>query len=484
MSKRIVAIFLVVLLLAWLPVTAFACDEEQSDLYVLQILFGDDASIYRDKANVRNLLDALYICSEQSDKDGQEKLNSLKKAKVGGVPTLAKINVNGDELFECSHNSWDYVSDNNQKVQETRKDLLRKTVVKVFDFGWFNELFRKEDGQIDSFAALLYYSHILADYLADDPLDTAVSVNGYDIPAYSGEPAYELNGDYPQFTAQQKKETESYKEYSDLDEYGRCGSGITNIGPDTLALVTDRNNNAINKVKPTGWIEGNVKYEGIMANELYNRCHLVAHSLGGADTRWNLITGTRYLNEAMIPYEDRVANYVKNTGNHVLYRVTPVYVGTNAVASGVQLEAYSVEDHGKGLSFNVYLYNVQPGVDIDYANGSSKLADQTINSDDFIPFAVDNPSDSNPDLMYEIRKQLELLFADQKNNSDYTAMMNELDSVADAARNVSGNKEWQVYSELKQRQYEYLQVITQYVPRLLSSEKFFHLHSENKMPRR
>ena len=473
MSKRIIAILLVASLLSCFPLRASACDEEQSNIYVMQILFGDDSSFFEKNTNVQNLLNALYICSEQSDKAGREKLNSLKKAKIGGVPTLAKVNVSGDELFECTHNSWDYVSGNNQKAQETRKDLLRKTVVKIFDFGWFNELFRKKDGQIDSFSALLYYSHILADYLADDPLDTAVSVNSYDIPAYSGEPAYELNGNYPQFTAQQKRDTESYKEYSDLDEYSRCGSGITNIGPDTLALVTNRNNNAINKVKPTGWIEGNVKYEGIMANELYNRCHLVAHSLGGADTQWNLITGTRYLNEAMIPYEERVANYVDKTGNHVLYRVTPVYVGTNAVASGVQLEAYSVEDHGKGLSFNVYLYNVQPGVDIDYANGSSELADDTINSDDFIPFAVDNPSETNPDLMYEIRKQLERLFADQKSNADYASMMSELDSVADAVRNVSGNKDWQVYSELKQRQYEYLQVLTQYVPKLLSDEKFF-----------
>lgn len=472
MIKRIIAILLVVSLLLCFPLTALACDEEQSNIYVMQILFGDGASFYENDTDVQKLLDALYICSEQSDKDGQEKLNSLKKAKVGGVPTLAKINVNGEELFECSHNNWENVSAKNPTAQEARKDFLRKVIVKVFNFGWFNELFRKESGQIDGFAALLYYSHIFADYLADDPMDTAVSVNGYDIPAYSGAPIYELSGGIPQFTSQQKKETESYKEYSDLDEYGRCGSGITNIGVDTLAVVGEKKD--IGNIHPTGWQKSNVMYDSkVSPHKLYNRCHLVAHSLGGADTRWNLITGTRYLNEAMIPYENQVKKYVENTGNHVLYRATPVYVGTNAVASGVQLEAYSVEDHGKGLSFNVYLYNVQPGVNIDYANGSSKLADNTIESDDFIPFAVDNPSETNPDLMYEIRKQLELLFANQKNNSDYTAMMSELDSVADAARNVSGNKDWQVYSELKQRQYEYLQVLTQYVPKLLSNEKFF-----------
>ena len=120
------------------------------------------------------------------------------------------------------------------------------------------------------------------------------------------------------------------------------------------------------------------------------------------------------------------------------------------------------------------MYNVQPGVNIDYANGSSELADQTVYSDDIIPFATINPSDSNPDLMYEISKQLELLFANQKNNADYTSMMNELGTVADEARNVSGNKEWQVYSNLKQYQYKYLQVLSEYVPQLLSKETFFN----------
>lgn len=351
----------------------------------------------------------MYICSEQANKDGQEKLNALKTAKVGGVPTLEKVNVSIEDLFDCSHNSWNHVSANSQKAQETRKNLLRKTVINVFDFGWANEILKSDSGQIDSFAALLYYSHILADYLADDPLDTAVNAKGYDLPAYSGEPVYTLNGNIPQFSAVQKKETETYKEYSDLDEYNRCGAGITNIGPETLAIVVERNNNAISKVKPTGWIDGNVKYEGIVANELYNRCHLIAHSLGGADTRWNLVTGTRYLNETMEKYELKVAEYIKQSGNHVLYRATPVYVGANAVASGIQLEAYSVEDHGKGLSFNVYLYNVQPGVNIDYSNGRSELADQTVFSDDIIPFATVKPSDNDPDLMHEIVKQLHLL---------------------------------------------------------------------------
>lgn len=472
MIKRIIAILLVVSLLSCFPLTALACDEEQSNIYVMQILFGDGASFYENDADVQKLLDALYICSEQSDKDGQEKLNSLKKAKVGGVPTLAKIKVNGEDLFECSHNGWEKMSAKNSTAQKARKDFLRKVIVKVFNFGWFNELFRKESGQIDSFAALLYYSHILADYLADDPMDTAVSVNGYDIPAYSGIPYIELNNGRPTFTKEEKKCADSYMKFSEFDSFERTGTAFVNVGPETLAPSDSRP--YIGNIKPSGWNQQ--KYDGIVNSSppyLYNRCHLVAHQLANVDEANNLITGTRYLNKAMIPYEDQVADYVKNTGNQVLYRATPVYVGTNAVASGVQLEAYSVEDHGKGLSFNVYLYNVQPGVDIDYANGSSKLADDTIHSDDFIPFAVDNPSKNNSDLMYEIREQLEILFVNQKNNSDYTTMMGELDLVADAARNVSGNKDWQVYSALKRHQYEYMQVLIQYVPKLLSNEKFF-----------
>ena len=128
MRRRIVAALLVVALFLSFPATVFACDEDQSNLYVLQILFGKDASFYEDNADVNKLLSALYICSEQADENGQDKLNALKKAKVGGVPTLAKINVSGAELFDCSHNSWDYVSKDSEKEQEVRKNLLRKTV--------------------------------------------------------------------------------------------------------------------------------------------------------------------------------------------------------------------------------------------------------------------------------------------------------------------------------------------------------------------
>lgn len=469
MIKRVVAICLSLSLFFYNTVTVFACDEQQTKVYVSKILFGENALQYEKNKDSEKLLSAIYICSEQSNRDGQDKLNLLKNSKVRNVPTLEKINISNDCILDYSHNIWSCES--KDKIQEMRKDILKKTVVNVFDFGWINEHFRSNSGQIDSFTALLYYIHILADYLADDPIDTEISVKGYDIPAYSGKKSVQLNGNIPMFTEQQKKDMESYKEYSNLDEYGRCGAAITVIGPDTLESVEARGD--ISKISPTGWIDGNIRYEGLMADYLYNRCHLVAHSLGGADTLYNLVTGTRYLNESMEIYELEVVDYIKSTGNHVLYRVTPVYVGDNRIASGVQLEAYSVEDKGKGKMFNVYLYNIQPGVDIDYANGNSERADNVFGQSNVLPFATDNVSDKNPDLMYEISKQLEILFVNQKENKDYKNMMSELNEIASEARSVSGNSEWKVYMELKKYQYDYVEKLSEYVPKLLLNEEFF-----------
>lgn len=472
MKKRIGALLVAVILFVSSSVNAFACEEEQSNVYMLKILFGNDYTNYENNTDVEKLLSALYLCSEQSDKDGQDKLNILKKAKVGRLPTLDELNVSNIDLFDCSHNSWNYESKNNNEVQDVRKNVLRKTAVKVFNFGWFNETFKSKNGKIDSFSALLYYSHILADYLADDPKDTEVSVNGVDVPAYYGEPYKELNGNRAKFTSKQKKETESYKEYSDRDDLGRSGVGISCIGRDTLENVTYRGN----LKNPTGWIDGNSYYyeEGLTTNELYNRCHLVAHSLGGADTLYNLVTGTRYMNEAMEKKEKEVADYIKKTGNHVLYRATPIYKGNNLVANGVQVEAYSVEDNGKGIQFNVYFYNVQPGVDIDYGNGKNELADKTLNTNDILPFATINPSDKNPDLMYEIGKQLEILFVDQKGSSEYKALMDKLQSVADDVRSMGKAEGAKEYQKVKKIQYEYVEILSEYVPKLLKNEKFFN----------
>lgn len=198
-----------------------------------------------------------------------------------------------------------------------------------------------------------------------------------EIPAYSGEAAIEVNQNVPGFTKEDYT-AEAFEQYSPLDELGRCHAAYACVGEE---IMPTEERGAIGMVKPSGW--HTVKYDFVDGKYLYNRCHLIAYMLSGENANTeNLITGTRYLNtEGMLPYENQVADYVHNTGNHVLYRVTPLYEGDNLVASGVEIEASSVEDRGKSLSFHVYCYNVQPGITIDYATGDSALAedDQTEN---------------------------------------------------------------------------------------------------------
>ena len=192
------------------------------------------------------------------------------------------------------------------------------------------------------------------------------------VPAYSGSPYVQLFGNEPQFSDADKARG-SFEEYSELDSLGRCGVAFALIGTETMPT---EERGSIGMVKPSGW--HTVRYDGLVdGNYLYNRCHLIGYQLAGENANpKNLITGTRYLNvEGMLPFEDEVAAYVERTGNHVLYRVTPVFEGDNLVAAGVQMEAWSVEDEGAGVSFDVFCYNVQPGVDIDYATGDSSLAE-------------------------------------------------------------------------------------------------------------
>ena len=194
-----------------------------------------------------------------------------------------------------------------------------------------------------------------------------------DVPAWSGSPSVEVSGNVPQFTEEDKARA-SFEEYSALDSLGRCGVAFALVGTETMPT---EERGSIGMVKPSGW--QTVRYDGLVdGNYLYNRCHLIGYQLAGENANErNLITGTRYLNvEGMLPYENRVADYVERTGNHVLYRVTPVFEGSNLVASGVQMEAWSVEDAGAGVNFDVWCYNVQPGVTIDYATGDSARAAQ------------------------------------------------------------------------------------------------------------
>ena len=190
-----------------------------------------------------------------------------------------------------------------------------------------------------------------------------------DLPEYSGEPYVVLNENVPDFP-QEDETTNSFERYSPLDDLGRCGTAYANIGTD---LMPTEERGSIGQVKPSGW--QTVKYDCVDGKYLYNRCHLIGYQLSGENANEeNLITGTRYLNvEGMLPFEDQVADYVQETNNHVLYRVTPIFEGDNLLASGVVMEAKSVEDAGSGVCFCVYVYNVQPGVAIDYATGASWL---------------------------------------------------------------------------------------------------------------
>lgn len=190
-----------------------------------------------------------------------------------------------------------------------------------------------------------------------------------DLPAYSGEPYVTINDNEPFFT-QEDMTTNSYETYSDLDALGRCGVAWANVGID---LMPTEDRGSIGQVKPSGW--QTVKYDVVDGKYLYNRCHLIGFQLTGENANVkNLITGTRYLNvDGMLPFENQVADYVKETENHVLYRVTPIFQEDELVARGVLMEGLSVEDGGEGICFCVYAYNVQPGIVIDYATGDSWL---------------------------------------------------------------------------------------------------------------
>lgn len=209
-----------------------------------------------------------------------------------------------------------------------------------------------------------------------------------EIPAYSGTPYTEVNGNKPYFT-EADLTTQSFETYSELDSLGRCGVACANVGQD---LMPTEPRGEIGAVKPTGWHL--VKYDNVDGKYLYNRCHLIAYMLAAENANpQNLITGTRYLNvQGMLPFETKVCDYVKNTGNHVLYRVTPIFDGDNLLANGVLMEAYSVEDAGEGISFCVFAYNVQPGIGIDYATGDNWAESSGTYQSTAAPVAVETPA--------------------------------------------------------------------------------------------
>lgn len=199
---------------------------------------------------------------------------------------------------------------------------------------------------------------------------SSVQLTADDIPSYSGEDIIQLDQNKPSFT-EKEMTTEDFETYSDLDSLGRCGTAYSNICEERMPT---EKRGSIGMIKPSGW--HTVRYDDLITTKyLYNRCHLIAFQLAGENANEkNLITGTRQMNEEMIPYENQVADYVRETGNHVLYRVMPLFEGENLLATGVEMEAFSVEDDGEGVSFHIFIYNVQPGVEIDYATGESKRA--------------------------------------------------------------------------------------------------------------
>lgn len=216
----------------------------------------------------------------------------------------------------------------------------------------------------------------------------SVSYDLDSIPPYQEESYVVLYGNVPGFQ-EADFTTQAFETYAPLDELGRCGTAYANI---CTELMPTEERGDIGQVKPSGW--HTVSYDMVDGRYLYNRCHLIGFQLAGENANEeNLITGTRYFNvEGMLPFENQVAEYVEQTEHHVLYRVTPVFEGTNLVASGVQMEAYSVEDNGEGVCFNVYVYNVQPGIAIDYATGESWLEDAVHPSEEVMAQYVLNVS--------------------------------------------------------------------------------------------
>jgi hypothetical protein len=476
-KKRLTVILLTIaLLVSFAGSDSLACDEEQTNTYVTQILFGNNAVSKSSDEKVQMLLASVYLCCEQADNQGQDKISYLKSKRVSGVPSLSAINIRKDQLIECSHSDWKVEYPAIKKIQANRKKVLRNTVNKVFDFGFVNNVFNKNKGKCDDFAALLYYSHILADYLADDPSETEAIVDGKQIPGFSGNPYYIVNGDKPKFSSVDisRAESNTYL-YDGLDDYERASRVLAVVGPNTLEDASDE---SISKIKPKGWKQ---KYyeriSGSQSDALYNRSHILARSMGGKNEVENLVTGTNFMNQkGMKPLEDEIVNYIQRTGNHVLYRVTPIYKGSNSVCSGIQMEAYSIEDSGKGVCFNRYCYNVQPGIKINYYSGDNSLSDTITGANKALPFVVNNPNKNNPDLAFLMNQTLEQLFQDQQGSGAYVSMMNDLNNAANEARDVLNKNENEAnkYIAMKKCQYDYFKALKDNVPKLLEKEDFFN----------
>jgi len=222
----------------------------------------------------------------------------------------------------------------------------------------------------------------------EDPSPTSTAPAQDTIPEYSGSPFYVINNNVPDFDPSLLS-TQAYETYSELDSLGRCGTTMACVGRE---LMPTAERESISSVIPSGWV--NVQYEFVDGGYLYNRCHLIGFQLTGENANeCNLVTGTRYMNvEGMLPFEDLVADYVWDSGNHVLYRVTPVFEGDELVCRGVHMEGWSVEDEGGSVCFNVFVYNVQPGVIINYATGESSMYEAYLMSGEQMNYVLNTKS--------------------------------------------------------------------------------------------
>ena len=223
-------------------------------------------------------------------------------------------------------------------------------------------------------------------------IGNASAVDPSTLPTFSGTAWTSVNNNQPNFNTAELT-TSGYEKYSSLDSLGRCGVALASCGKEIMPSA-DEERKSISSIKPTGWIQKS--YSGISGGYLWNRCHLIGWQLSAENAnRENLITGTRYMNiNGMLPFENMVADYIKETGNHVAYRITPIFEGRNLVCSGVQMEAYSIEDDGDGICFNVYCYNVQPGITINYATGDSSGPSSSTTTSP--PSTEQNDSSNNP----------------------------------------------------------------------------------------
>ena len=248
----------------------------------------------------------------------------------------------------------------------------RKNLIKTLE----KQQHSKKKGKQSLFARLLSILTVIlavALFLLGEGSEYFAGMTGSDIrydsiPEYSGEPYITINQNMPDFDLEKIDVKENFEEYSELDQLGRCGVAFANLCKE---LMPTQKRGSISKITPSGW--NNQKYDNISQKYLYNRCHLIGFQLAGENANEkNLITGTSYFNvTGMIPFENQVKDYIEETDHHVLYRVTPIYEGDNLVANGVAIEAWSVEDEGEGICFHVFVYNVQPGIGIDYSDGSS-----------------------------------------------------------------------------------------------------------------